>query len=200
MKLVVCIGAIALLAGCRGPIRGRVPVPQPQVHGDPGPIPLPPHPDPVVISKSPEIEAAVSGTDSPSVTPKPDPAAVIADINGRLADIFFEFDRSDLGREALAVVDHDAKLLAPILSDFPRVTVWIEGHCDERGSAEYNIALGNNRAARVADVFRTLRLDAARLRILSYGRERPQCTESSESCWQRNRRAHIVLRADDVTN
>jgi outer membrane protein OmpA-like peptidoglycan-associated protein len=89
------------------------------------------------------------------------------------------------------------KLLAPILNGFLRVTVWIEGHCDERGSAEYNLALGDSRASRVADMFRNLGLAAPRLRTISYGRENPQCTDPAEACWQKNRRAHIVLREGD---
>lgn len=70
----------------------------------------------------------------------------------------------------------------------------MEGHCDERGSAAYNIGLGARRAERVVAVLESLGIPAARLGAGSYGSERPQCTVSAESCWQRNRRAHLEVR------
>jgi len=70
--------------------------------------------------------------------------------------------------------------------------VWIEGHCDKRGSAEYNLGLGDGRARRVAEALGGLGLGAANAHTLSYGREQPQCTEQVESCWQKNRRVHFV--------
>ena len=82
------------------------------------------------------------------------------------------------------------------------MTVWIEGHCDERGSAEYNLALGDSRASRVTGMLRNFGLGAAKLHTISYGRENPQCTEQctepAESCWRRNRRAHLVVRDDNA--
>src|SRR5262249_32065767 len=121
-------------------------------------------------------------------------AGVIAETNGRLRDVYFDYDQSELRGEALSAVEENAKLLAPILKELRGVTVWIEGHCDERGSAEYNLALGDSRASRVTGMLRNFGLAAARVHTISYGRENPQCTESAESCWQRNRRAHLVVR------
>ena len=125
--------------------------------------------------------------------PPRDPKAVIDYTNGALQDIFFEYDRSDLRPGSLAALEQDAALLAPILRDFPRFTLVIEGHCDERGSAEYNLGLGDHRAARVSEMLRGLGVAASQLRTVSYGKEMPQCIELSESCWQRNRRAHLRL-------
>ena len=69
----------------------------------------------------------------------------------------------------------------------------IEGHADERGTNEYNLALGDKRANAVRDYLTSLGVDAGRLRTLSYGEERPVCTESEESCWSQNRRGHMVI-------
>jgi len=69
--------------------------------------------------------------------------------------------------------------------------VIVEGHCDERGSAEYNLALGDRRATAAKDFLVQLGVPADRLKTISYGKERPQCTEENEQCWQRNRRAHL---------
>ena len=73
--------------------------------------------------------------------------------------------------------------------------VLIEGHCDERGTAAYNLALGDRRANAAKEYLVSLGIDASRLRTVSYGKERPFCTENDESCWQKNRRAHLVITA-----
>ena len=78
------------------------------------------------------------------------------------------------------------------MRDNPALLFTIEGHCDERGTNEYNIALGQRRAAAAKDYIVSLGVEDARLRTISYGEERPFCTESDEACWQSNRRAHFV--------
>lgn len=125
------------------------------------------------------------------VAPRRDPVAVITQINGELQDAFFEYDRADLRAGSIDAIRHNVALLLPILREFPGITVIVEGHCDERGSAEYNLGLGDHRAARVAEMLRELTVPAPRVRSVSYGKEMPQCRELSESCWQRNRRAHF---------
>jgi peptidoglycan-associated lipoprotein len=77
------------------------------------------------------------------------------------------------------------------MSDFPSAVITIEGHCDERGSAEYNLGLGDRRANAAKEFLVGLGVSESQLRTVSYGKERPQCTESNEDCWQRNRRAHF---------
>jgi peptidoglycan-associated lipoprotein len=129
----------------------------------------------------------------PKLPPVRDAAKLVAETNGKLLDIFFAYDRSDLSPDALAAAERDARLLTPLLADFPGVRLAVEGHCDERGSAEYNIALGDRRAGQAAAVLRDLGVPAARIDTLSYGKERPQCDEPNESCWRRNRRAHLLL-------
>ncbi|MBV9769145.1 MAG: OmpA family protein [Bryobacterales bacterium] len=106
-------------------------------------------------------------------------------------DAYFDLNMSEIrtdGREALM---HDAALLKQIFQQDPNFSVVVEGHCDERGSAEFNLALGDRRATAAKDYLVQLGVPADRLKTISYGKERPQCTEASEECWQKNRRAHL---------
>ena len=109
--------------------------------------------------------------------------------NGLLGDVYFEFDKADLIEEARARLARNAEWLR----SHPEFEITIEGHCDERGTNEYNLALGERRAAAAKDYLASLGVGATRLRTLSYGEERPQCSDSTESCWARNRRAHFVV-------
>lgn len=126
----------------------------------------------------------------------PTPASPVPTIRERLSreaqDAFYDFDRSDLRKDALQVLTKDADALRSIMNDFPATTVVIEGHCDERGSAEYNVALGDRRASAAKDFLTQLGVPADRLIKISYGKEHPQCTESNETCWQKNRRVHFA--------
>ncbi len=106
-------------------------------------------------------------------------------------DAYFDYDRNDIRSDASAALTHDATLLKQIFAQDPNFAVVVEGHCDERGSAEYNLALGDKRATAAKDFLVQLGVAADRLKTISYGRERPQCTDANESCWQKNRRAHL---------
>ena len=110
---------------------------------------------------------------------------------GLIGDVYFDFDKYDLKPEAR---DRLAKNAA-FMRDWDTVQVTIEGHCDERGTNEYNIALGDRRANAAADYMSSLGISGARMRTVSYGEENPVCTDSNESCWQRNRRARFVITA-----
>jgi len=108
-------------------------------------------------------------------------------------DAYFDYDKNDIRADAREALSHDAELLKQIFQQDPNFTVIIEGHCDERGSAEYNLALGDRRATAAKEFLVQLGAPADRLKTISYGKERPQCTEASETCWQRNRRAHLAV-------
>jgi peptidoglycan-associated lipoprotein len=110
---------------------------------------------------------------------------------GYLTDAYFDYDQSDLREDARSTLATDAQWL----KKHPSVQVLIEGHCDERGTAAYNLALGDRRANAAKEYLVSLGIDASRIRTISYGKERPFCTESTESCWQKNRRAHLVITA-----
>jgi peptidoglycan-associated lipoprotein len=108
---------------------------------------------------------------------------------GLLGEIFFDFDRSDIRESERAALSKNADVLKRF--DFLKVTV--EGHCDERGTVEYNLALGERRARAAYDYLVSLGVPADRLKTVSYGKEVQVCGESNEGCWQRNRRAHLTI-------
>jgi peptidoglycan-associated lipoprotein len=150
--------------------------------------------------------SGAGGTDTRSVTvtvnapppPPPPPSKPqvtisSADMLTREAqDIYFDYDMSDLRADAQRAATANAELLKRIFAQDSNFTVLIEGHCDERGSAEYNLGLGDRRATSLRDFYVQQGLPANRIRTISYGKERPQCTEANEACYQRNRRDHMA--------
>ena len=108
---------------------------------------------------------------------------------GFSADVYFEFDKWDLTDETKERLDRNAELL----NGAPQFDLLIEGHADSRGTNDYNLALGERRAIAVLDYFLKRGVARARLRYVSYGEERPLCTEEHEGCWAQNRRAHMVI-------
>jgi peptidoglycan-associated lipoprotein len=105
--------------------------------------------------------------------------------------VFFDLDQHTIRADAQATLQKQAAWL----QKYPSVKLMVEGHCDERGTREYNLALGDRRAYAVKEFLVSLGVDAARLQTKSYGKERPTCTESDESCWQQNRRGYSVIAA-----
>jgi len=103
-------------------------------------------------------------------------------------DIYFEYDKADIRPDQQAPLQADAQFL----QQHPNIRITIEGHCDERGSTEYNLALGTNRADAVKNALVQAGVGGDRIKTISYGKEKPFCTESNESCWQQNRRGHFV--------
>ncbi len=140
--------------------------------------------------------ATVNVSAPPPPPPPPPPPAATVTLEQRLGsdvqDAFFDYDKSDIRSDAREALTRDAAALKGILSDFPNALIVVEGHCDERGSAEYNLGLGDRRASAAKEFLQQLGVPADRLKTISYGKERPQCTEQDESCWQKNRRAHFV--------
>lgn len=118
----------------------------------------------------------------------------VATVNGQLEDAFFGYDHFDLSAEARESLRRDADLLRAILRNFGSLRIVVEGHCDDRGSAEYNLGLGDRRASTAVEFLTQFGLPAASFAPVSYGKERPQCTESTEACWSRNRRVHLAVR------
>jgi peptidoglycan-associated lipoprotein len=104
-------------------------------------------------------------------------------------DAYFDLDKSDLRDDARAALTKDAEFLR----SYPQVKVSIEGHCDERGSTEYNLGLGQRRSEAAKNYLISLGITADRMETTSWGKERPACSEHTEECWQQNRRAHFVL-------
>jgi len=140
--------------------------------------------------------ATVSVSAPPPPPPPPPPPTSTGTLESRLGsdvqDVYFDYDKSDIRADARDTLMRDADALKTILREFPSATIVIEGHCDERGSAEYNLGLGDRRASSAKEFLQELGVSPDRLKTISYGKERPQCTEQNESCWQKNRRAHFA--------
>jgi len=118
--------------------------------------------------------------------------ARIDELLARIEDAYFDYDQHTLRPDAINALQADSTELRDILKDYPDYKLTIEGHCDERGSAEYNLALGDARAKAAKDYLVQVGIPSDQLSIISYGKDRPVCEEHDEACWQRNRRIHIV--------
>jgi peptidoglycan-associated lipoprotein len=137
-----------------------------------------------------------SATATASVTvnapppPPPPPAGPTDDeiFLREVRDAYFDYDKADLRPDARTALSKTADFL----KNYPRFKVRIEGHCDERGSTEYNLGLGDRRANAVKQFLASLGITADRMESVSFGKEKPFCTESNEACWQQNRRGHFV--------
>jgi peptidoglycan-associated lipoprotein len=124
--------------------------------------------------------------------PPPPPAAkpsLSQLFSQNVKDAFFDFDKSELRQDSRDALTKDAEFLR----SYPEARISIEGHCDERGSTEYNLGLGQRRAEAAKNFLISLGITADRMTTVSWGKERPFCTEHTEECWQQNRRAHLVL-------
>ncbi len=131
--------------------------------------------------------ARVSVTAPPPPPPPPQPTLDELFLK-EVRDAYFDYNKADLradAREALSKT-------ADFLKNYPQVKVTIEGHCDERGSTEYNLALGDRRGNAAKQYLASLGVSADRLNVVSFGKEKPFCKESNEACWQQNRRGHFV--------
>jgi len=149
-----------------------------------------------------EEQVQPKAMETPAVTPAPEaekPAVVstavlkvgnrIVDVGDRIFPIYFDFDKAELRDDARATLSE----LAQWLKDNPSVRIRVDGNCDERGSNEYNLALGENRAASAKKYLVYLGISPDRLETMSYGEEKPVCTESNESCWSKNRRDDFTI-------
>ncbi len=111
------------------------------------------------------------------------------EFKANVQDIFFDYDTPDIRADAQATLSRNASYLA----SHPDIKIVIGGYCDERGSNEYNLALGQNRAEATKNALVTAGVAATRIRVISYGKEKPFCSESTEECWQQNRRGGFSI-------
>lgn len=151
-----------------------------------------------------EARPPVEAPTTPETTVPPPPAPprepgegpdvmseAIAQMNqkGYLQDAYFDYDASDLRDDARSALSANAEWL----KRYPTIQVLISGHCDDRGTSAYNLALGDRRANAARDYLESLGVSGGRVRTVSYGKERPFCADSTEDCWQQNRRGHFVI-------
>ena len=133
-----------------------------------------------------EVHVTVSAPPPPAKAAEPTLQELF---DKEVKDAYFDYDKADVRTDARDALTQTAQFLRA----YPQIKVVLEGHCDERGSTEYNLALGDRRAAAAKQFLVSLGISADRLESVSYGKERPFCTASTEDCWHQNRRAHIVM-------
>ena len=147
---------------------------------------------------APEARPAPAPAPVPEARPAPAPAAPARPpapsefrASDALKDIRFDFDKYDIRPADAKVLQENARWMQANQN----YLILIEGHCDERGTNEYNLALGERRAKATMNYLVTLGVQASRVTTISYGEERPSCSEKNESCWAQNRRAHFLVKA-----
>jgi len=168
-------------------------------HKNPPPpvMPAPPPPPPPAATPAPPAPPPPPAAPTPAPAPRPlTEEEVFArksvdQLNSEkpLDDVFFDLDKSDIRDDGRPVLQRDADWL----KKWPTTQIVVEGHADSRGSSEYNLGLGSRRAAAVKDYLASLGVPAARVTVISKGKEQPFCNEETESCWQQNRRGHFVI-------
>ncbi len=145
-------------------------------------------------TSSASVTVSVRPADKPVVPPPPvkTPTRTFNEsVSQDLKDAFFDYDQFTVRDDSRSVLTQDADTVKAILASYSSGNVILEGHCDERGSGEYNLALGDKRAQSALDFLKGLGVGSDRLKTVSYGKDRPQCTEASEDCYQKNRRVHF---------
>jgi peptidoglycan-associated lipoprotein len=175
-------GLSVMLAGCQKQVAVMHPPP-------------PPPPVATAPAAAPTQQASAARTPQSqpvSATPNAATQARIQELLDRIQDAYFDYDQHSLRPDAQTTLQADATDLRQILVQFPNYKLTVEGFCDERGSDAYNLALGDARAKKAKEFLENLGLPASQLRTVSFGKERPVCTEQTEACWQKNRRAHIT--------
>ncbi len=185
--LLSCVALALFLAGCpKRPVTTAVSAPPPAPAPTPPPAPapvVPPPPPPVAPAPTPPQPAA------PAPAPGPAPAREYT-ANAALADVHFDFDKAVIRSGDAKILDASAGWLKANREQL----LLIEGHCDERGTNEYNLALGERRAKAAMSYLVSRGVEASRITLISYGKERPLCTEKAERCWAQNRRDHFLVK------
>ncbi len=176
---VTALIAVVLLSGC-GKKPPEIPAPTP-----PAPAPM----EPTTVVEPPPAPPVVDDGTPDWETDELAELNEYARANGLLGDVYFEYDKSDLSDEATDRLASNAAFMR----EHANLTITVEGHCDERGTNAYNLALGDRRANSASGYVASLGIAGGRMTGVSYGEERPQCMGSDESCWSRNRRAHFVI-------
>jgi len=115
-------------------------------------------------------------------------------LTARISDAYFYYDKHTLRPDAMKALEKDSTELRDILKQYPEYKLVVEGYADERGSDEYNLGLGDARAASAKNYLVQIGIPAGQMSVVSYGKDRPVCTEHNENCWQKNRRIHIAAK------
>jgi len=182
---VVALSCFAGACATKQVAIAKAPAPAPVAVAAPAPAPAP---APARV-EAPSQQVARS---TPSRYPDEATRARIDELIGRIQDAYFDYNQHTLRPDAVSTLNADSKELAVIMAQYPDYKLKIEGYADERGSTEYNLALGDARAKAAKEYLVSVGVSARQLDTVSFGKENPICTEHDEACWQRNRRIHIV--------
>jgi peptidoglycan-associated lipoprotein len=188
LKTLILPALPLLILGYGGCTKKQVAVSTPPAPVSAAPAPAPRAPETARTVDQPAETAAPA----PSRLPDAATRARIQELLDRIQDVYFDYGEHNLRPDAVAAIEKDAKTLSEIMRQYPDFRLTVEGYCDERGSSAYNLALGDARAKKAAEYLVMLGLPGGQLKELSYGKEKPVCTEHTEACWQKNRRAHIT--------
>ncbi len=173
-----------MITGCaRRPATTAASAATPAPAAAPSPAPAPSAPS--AAAPAPPAPAVAA---APAQAPRPVPREFMA--VAALKEVYFDFDKYDIRSEDAKTLDANATWLKSNGDNL----VLIEGHCDERGTNEYNLALGERRAKATMNYLVSQGIQANRITIISYGEERPVCTEKTEACWAKNRRANFLVK------
>ncbi len=192
-RIKMGLAAVAILlttSACKKKVAAAVvpPAPAPVAAAAPAPAPARPAPP----APAPTRAAAPAPPAPASRYPDAATRARIDELIGRIQDAYFDYDRHTLRDDAVKVLASDAKELANIMSQYPDYKLRVEGYCDERGSSEYNQALGEARAKSAKDYLVSVGVSGTQLTTISFGKEQQSCAEHDEACWSKNRRVHII--------
>ena len=194
MKTTVLLATVlcVLGVGCK---KKTVPVAgTPQIAAPVAP-PEPPKPAPQQAKAAPQQTAPAPQQPKPA-EPKRLTQQQRADLNAllaKLADAFFDYNKATIRTDATAALDSNTAVIRDILKDYPTEKLLIEGHADERGSSEYNLALADRRSRAAQEYLSSRGIPQSQLSVLSLGEEKPVCKEQTEACYQQNRRIHIAV-------
>ncbi|MEO8595431.1 MAG: OmpA family protein [Candidatus Solibacter sp.] len=148
-----------------------------------------------VARQTPGSQTAAVATTATQRQPDAATRKRIDELLAKIEDAYFDYNKQSLRPDAIQALQKDSTELRDILRDYPHYNLTIEGYCDERGSAEYNVALGDARAKAAKDYLVGVGIPDGQLGVLSYGKEKQICDDHTETCWQKNRRIHIVAAA-----
>jgi len=182
--VALCSALAVAAAGCHKKVAAAPPAPPPPPPTAPATPPPPPPPPPRATpppANAPLSEDEIFARKS------------VDQLNAEhpLDDVFFDLDKAEIRSDGRSSLQKDADWL----KRWSSVAVTLEGHCDSRGSAEYNLGLGSRRASAVKEYLTSLGVQLNRVTVVSKGKEQPFCNEENESCWQQNRRGHFVITA-----
>jgi peptidoglycan-associated lipoprotein len=187
--VVIAVATVAMLgAGCaKKQVAAITPnTPQPQTASAPS--------TPAATAPARDTTPTPTAATPPPRSNMPDAAtrARIDQLLAKIEDAYFDYNQHTLRPDAITALQSDSAELRDILKDYPDYKLTIEGHADERGSAQYNMALGEARAEAAKNYLVQVGISSGQLGVVSYGKEKPICQEATEACYQKNRRIHIV--------